>query len=103
MAALAEVGVIRPWPLKFKAGQEDNPVTGLRRIDEVALNKLTDNSFLGLRKALGALPIAYAQMFSAGQLGLFQHLAKVQAQLAPHLLEPCRKTSITSLSCPPTI
>jgi hypothetical protein len=83
MAALAKAGVIQPWPLTFKAGQEDKPVTGLHHIDEVALNKLTDDSFLGLRKAPGALPIAYAQMFSAGQLGLFQHLAKVQAQLAP--------------------
>lgn len=51
-------------------------------VDEVALNALADDVFLKLRKA-SALPIAYAQMLSAGQLGIFQHLARLQAQLRP--------------------
>jgi hypothetical protein len=39
--------------------------------------------FLELRKTPGALPIAYAQMLSMGQLGMFEHLARLQAQLRP--------------------
>ena len=45
-------------------------------------NALTDDAFLKLRKA-SALPIAYAQMLSAGQLGMLEHLARMQAELRP--------------------
>ena len=82
MAALAKAGVIQPWPIKLKAEQGERTVAGLHRIDEVALNALADDAFLKLRKA-SALPIAYAQMLSTGQLGIFEHLARVQAQLRP--------------------
>ncbi len=82
-AALAEAGVIQPWPITLKAEQGERAITGLYRIDEVALNGLTDDVFLKLRKTLGALPIAYAQLLSMGQLGIFEHLAKLQAQLRP--------------------
>ena len=82
VTALAAAGVIQPWPIKLKAEQGDRAITGLYRIDEVALNALTDDVFLKLRKA-SALPIAYAQMLSMGQLGMFEHLARLQAQLRP--------------------
>ena len=81
----------QPWPqpgsfspgrLTLKAEQGERAITGLHRIDEVALNALADDVFLKLRKA-SALPIAYAQMLSMGQLGMFEHLAKLQAQLRP--------------------
>jgi len=45
-------------------------------------NALTDDAFLKLRKA-SALPIAYAQMLSAGQLGMLEQLARMQAELRP--------------------
>ena len=83
VAALAAADVIRPWPIKLKAEQGERAITGLYRIDEVALNALADEVFLKLRKASGALPIAYAQMLSMGQLGIFEHLAKLQARLRP--------------------
>ncbi len=82
VAALAEAAVIQPWPIKPKAEQGDRAITGLYRIDEAALNALADDVFLKLRKA-SALPIAYAQMLSMGQLGIFEHLARLQAQLRP--------------------
>ncbi len=82
VAALAAAGVIQPWPITLKAEQGDRAITGLHRVDEVALNALADDVFLKLRKA-SALPIAYAQMLSMGQLGMFEHLAKLQAQLRP--------------------
>jgi len=82
VSALAEAGVIQSWPIKLKAEQGERAITGLYRVDEVALNALADDVFLKLRKA-SALPIAYAQMLSAGQLGIFEHLARLQAQLRP--------------------
>ncbi|MGO9698336.1 MAG: SapC family protein [Xanthobacteraceae bacterium] len=82
VAALAAAGVIQPWPIKLKAEQAERAITGLSRIDEVALNGLTDDGFLKLRKA-SALPIASAQLLSMGQLGIFEHLARLQAQLRP--------------------
>ena len=82
VAALAEAGVIQPWPIKLKAEQGDQAIVGLHHIDEAALNGLTDDAFLKWRKT-SALPIAYAQMFSARPLGIFQHLARLQAQLKP--------------------
>ena len=82
VAALAEAGVIQPWPITLKTEQGDQAVPGLHRVDEAALNALTDDVFLKLRKA-SALPIAYAQMLSMGQLGMFEHFARLQAQLRP--------------------
>ncbi len=82
VAALAEAGVIQPWPIKLKAEHGERAIAGLHRIDEAALNALADDVFLKLRKA-SALPIAYAQMLSMGQLGMFEHLARLQAKLRP--------------------
>ncbi len=100
VAALAEARVIQPWPIKLKAEQSERSITGLYCIDEVALNALADDVFLKLRKTSGALPIAYAQMLSMGQLGIFQHLARLQAQLRPPPASaPCPKASIASSRC----
>ena len=83
VSALAEAGVIRPWQIKLKAEQAERAIAGLYRVDEAALNALADDVFQKLRKTSGALPIAYAQMLSMGQLGIFEHLARLQAQLRP--------------------
>ena len=82
VAALAEAGVIRPWQITAKTEQGQQAISGLHRVDEVAMNALSDDLFLNLRKRL-ALPIAYMQMLSAGQLGIFEHLAKFHNQPAP--------------------
>jgi hypothetical protein len=80
VSVLAEAGVIRPWPIRLKAGQADRTIAGLHHIDEAALNALADDAFLKLRKTTAALPIAYAQMLSAGRLGIFEQLARLQAE-----------------------
>ena len=80
LATLAQAGVLRPW--QIKAGETERTIAGLHRADEVALNALADDAFLKLRKA-SALPIVYAQMLSMGQLGIFDQLARLQAQLRP--------------------
>jgi hypothetical protein len=82
VSALAEAGVIQPWPIKLKSEQADKTLAGLHRVDEAALKALTDEAFLKVHKA-AALPIAYAQMLSTAQFNLFQPLARLQAQLAP--------------------
>lgn len=74
--ALARADLIRPWQIKIGEGPGGRNVQGLYRVDEAALNALGDEAFANVRKA-GALPIAYAQMLSAGMLGVFERLAKI--------------------------
>jgi hypothetical protein len=78
--ALAAAGLIQPWPLNIKRGEQQVAVTGLYRIDEAALHALDDKAFLGLR-ASGALPVAYAQLMSINQLAVLERLTQVQAKL----------------------
>jgi hypothetical protein len=82
VSALAQAGVIRPWQIKVKSEQGEQAISGLHRIDEAALSALPDDGFLKLR-ITSALPIAYAQLLSAGQFGIFERLARVQAQPTP--------------------
>jgi SapC len=91
VAALAQAGVIRPWPITLKTEQGEQVVTGLHRVDEAALRALPDDLFLKLRKT-AALPIAYAQMLSAGQLGVFEQLARLHDQPAPSPLAALPET-----------
>lgn len=91
VAALDQAGLIVPWPITLKTAQGDKTVEGLHRIDEIALNALPEDAFLKLR-ATGALSIAYAQLFSIGQLSVFEMLAKLQEQLAPKPIAPLPDT-----------
>ncbi len=81
VGALAKAGVIRRWEVKLKTGSEEQNVTGLYRVDEAAMNALDDDPFRLLRRS-SALPVAYAQLLSMKQLGVFERLAQQQAQLA---------------------
>jgi len=84
VSALAEAGIIQPWPITVKTEQGEQPIRGLYRVDEAGLNALPDGIFLTLRKA-AALPVAYAHLLSTAQIGLFSELTKLQAQLGPPL------------------
>jgi len=75
--ALAEAGVLAEWPIKIGLEGETIQLTGLYRIDEARLAALNDSAFLGLRKTL-ALAIAFAQLFSMGNIVVFSHLAKMR-------------------------
>jgi hypothetical protein len=81
VAALAEAGVIKPWPLTVPVGNQNVTLSGFHRIDEAALNALADEPFLKLRKA-SALVIAYAQLFSMGQVSLLARLSLVAQKMA---------------------
>ena len=81
IAALDSAGLIQPWPLRLQQGsQPAATVDGLFRIDEAALNALSEESFLKLR-GNGAFAVAYAQLLSMHQLGLLQRLDQVQTEL----------------------
>ena len=81
IAALASAGLIQPWPLRLQQGdQPAAAVDGLFRIDEAAMNALSEENFLKLR-GNGAFAVAYAQLLSMHQLGLLQRLDQVQAEL----------------------
>ena len=79
---LAATGLICPWPIKYRAGDQDQEVAGLHRIDERAMNALSDDAFLRLRKS-SAISIAYAQLLSMGQVQVLERLAALHAKLAP--------------------
>lgn len=82
VAAIADAGLIEPWPMKVKKeGGGDIEVTGLHRVSEAKFNNLEDEAFLKLRHA-GALAIAVLQMVSMQQISVFDKLAQVQARLA---------------------
>jgi hypothetical protein len=79
--ALAEAGVIQPWPIRLKAEQAERANRDCivsMRLYSMRCPMKRFSSFAGL-----ALPIAYAQMLSVGQLGLFQELERLRARLAP--------------------
>lgn len=83
-AALADAGVLLPWDLKVRVGGAEKPVAGLYRVDEAILSGLEGDRFLELRKA-GALPIAYAQMISMGQIRVLEELSRLHQHNTPAL------------------
>jgi hypothetical protein len=78
--ALADAGLITPWKLNLKQGEEVVPVKGLFHVDEAALNKLDNDDYLTLRTA-GSLALAYAQLFSMNQLAVLERLGQLRTQI----------------------
>jgi len=65
--ALCKHNLIQPWPISMDTAEGEKRVQGLFRIDELALNALSDEAFLELREA-GAFPIVYGQLLSMKNL-----------------------------------
>ena len=80
VAALAEAHVLKPWALTVPVGEQQITVEGLYQVDEAALNRLDDATFLKLRKTSG-LPVAYAQLLSTGQVSVLARFNLIQKQL----------------------
>lgn len=68
-AVLESCELIEPWPFTINRGEDLEPlaIKGLYRINEQALNELDGSQFAALRKS-GATTLAYAQLFSRGQI-----------------------------------
>jgi hypothetical protein len=73
VAALAEAGVIHPWDIRIRSEDGEVALPGIHRIDEAALNALDDEAFMRLHRA-SALPVAYSQLLSLGQLRVLERL-----------------------------
>jgi hypothetical protein len=66
---LADAGLMEPWVIQLNRGEENVPteIGGVYRINEELLNTLDAQVFADLRK-VGALGLAYAQLFSMTQI-----------------------------------
>jgi hypothetical protein len=95
--ALADAGFIVPWEINLKQGEDVMPVKGLFRVDEAALNKLDDETFLTLRKA-GGLALAYTQLLSMGQLAVLERLGKLQGQILEQQAANSEASNLTGFS-----
>jgi len=81
--ALSEQNVIVPWEIKVQSGEGHEPVyvEGLYKVDEGVLNTLSLASLENIRRA-GALPVAYAQIFSQHRLNVLAKLHHVHEKPA---------------------
>lgn len=78
VAALAEADLIVPWSIDPSVAGGAAPLTNVHRVDDKRLAQLDDETFLKLRKA-NALPIAYAQLFSATRMSILGKLHELHA------------------------
>lgn len=78
---LAAQELIVPWEVKVadEASGNTQAVQGLYRLDEKALNALDEKGMAALR-AVNALPIAYAQLFSQHRIGVLGKLYRLHAE-----------------------
>ena len=78
-AALQTHGVIVPWPISVRSDTGERQIEGLFRSDEAALNALSDEAFLEIRRT-GALAVVYSQLLSMQHLSALGDLAAARAQ-----------------------
>jgi hypothetical protein len=81
VSMLAEADILTEWLFKVKMTGEEKTATGFYRIDEQHLVELPDVDFLKLRHS-GALKIAYAQLFSMGNIAKLANLARMREKMA---------------------
>jgi hypothetical protein len=75
--ALREAKLISPWNIQLQDGEVTRRLEGLYCIDEAALAALPIAELDHIR-SLGALPVAYAQLFSMQHLKTLAHLAQTE-------------------------
>lgn len=78
---LANHELIVPWEIRVAAGEAEQAVAGLFRIDESRLNALSAEAFLALRR-IGALPVIYCHLLSMQQMPMLARLAAMHADAA---------------------
>ena len=79
---LQDHGLLEPWPITLKDGDDQRPLEGLWRISEPQL-KAIDGAVLQLLRDGNALPMVYCQLLSMQHLGLLADLALVHAKVRP--------------------
>jgi hypothetical protein len=73
--------LIVPWEIRLTAGEAEQAVAGLHRVDEARLNALQAAAFLALRR-VGALPAIYCHLLSMQQMPALGRLAAMHGQSA---------------------
>jgi hypothetical protein len=74
VAEIMKYDLLEPWPITGRDESGDRTITGIARINELALNSVGANDLLALRDC-GALAIAYCQLVSMGNIMLLGRLA----------------------------
>lgn len=78
--ALADAKLLTPWELTANHNGQNYPVEGLFRLDAAAFSALKTRAMDALHK-VGAVPLAYAQLFSMEQMYQLQRAIQLQEQL----------------------
>lgn len=87
---LEDLELLVPWDVVVEYEDSSHSVNGLYRVDEIALNDLSEADFAILRKS-GALPMAYAQLLSMKHIEKLIEAAKFRAT-APENSQPSELT-----------
>ncbi len=77
-------GLIESWPVRLQGPTGEQPLTGLYRVNEAALNALPAQALAEVRDG-GGLALAYCQLLSMKHLGVLGELLQAHAQQAPRL------------------
>lgn len=77
-ASLAKHDLIEAWPININTEAGEKKIEGLFRINENALNDLSDDAFLDVRHS-GALAMSYMQLISMSHLPLIGKLYEAHA------------------------
>ncbi len=77
--ALVKHNLIVPWEISLQHSKGPHQINGLFKIDEAAMNALSNDAFLEMRQA-GALPVAYAHLLSLNRIDVLIRLATEQTQ-----------------------
>lgn len=87
---LSKHNLIVAWDITLQQAKGPHQITGLFRVDEAALNALSNDAFQEIRQA-GALPIVYAHLLSLNRIEVLIRLAAAaqnSAQAAPKAALP---------------
>jgi hypothetical protein len=87
LKSLQQHNLLKPWELEIKVETGIKKVEGLYCIDEPALNSLSDEAFIELRKA-GALLVAYCQLLSMQHISELAQIVQAKAKSAVNLSAP---------------
>jgi len=96
---LAAHELIEPWPIKLKNEPEspEQILEGLYRINQNALNALTEKPLHALHR-FGALPMIYCQLLSMQHLSMLGEFARARQLAEQHAALPKNKSGEIDLS-----
>lgn len=76
---LVKYELLTPWNIMIGEGESEQAFTGLFQVNEQALNQLSDNDFIEVKKS-GALSVIYAQLLSMNCIENLKNLLRLRIQ-----------------------